>query len=1017
MTTLDIAEMVADWSAMAEELDQGSARGWADKHVGSKWKWDKPNTDLIYQFIDHLEKQNLNKVAATHHTAKWKQYNLKVEAKPNVRLANTTITTPQQALKYCHTTIPALELQLKANHTTFIVQFNRWVAPLTPWVQTTRAQVKHVKIYRSTERTKLQNLYTRLATLDILTTTTDNLTMHGVWDRLTRIPNLIASISRMADRIQDYTTRPKEMIHGNFTVINNFGYTTEEIAGPLSVLDATTEKIKDAGFSQVLYGTIVLGNKAPRDNWAGTYIMSADLIELAQNARHRFDIVYTLVHEFGHREWYKFLTPEQQQQYEAAYAGTAQYRLTVEDRQRFWNALLAVDFNTRRLPQVLSAEEAAIARSYYTSQITKEIRDLLRSKRMAWEMWQDLVDNTALFRFVRPNTPLVYPTVKSVSVTDYGDTSVKEDFAEVFAHVVLGMQVKPDALTRFTNATQSITELPYDPQPMVHSAQYASSISLQEINQRFPVAHSLVDGREVRNAVPNVTSISASLDVYTVLKGIREVKMSEFDEAIAPKNMFYALDDLMRSEHLAKEIARTNEIAPLIIVLDEDPHPYILEGGHRAAALYLLGAKSFPAVVVVDESEKTGAIIYDERDPRYVEQKVASYRIGYKTKAPSWKIATEQLKRTTQRLKQIAEECKSFSSENSLDFFGRDAQYQAESVCQQLQYLVKILDKVEWFLENSATFSQLQEMLGYTQEHLDRIEQRYPKFRKAVEERYDNFYQEFDPQNPVPQDSKVAAEWEEYYNFTTKILPLLKSILALPPLLANVEKFHGYVDTEIEYRNKVQQNPQYPKSGDPHPPGVQQHEVMYHTTVAYRAILRDGFKLRSEQNDASAGLGGSMDTGGQEGISFTASREVAEGIAEAYSDMVTLLQGPKTVAIIQRYIVNVLGLDYTNFLKQTRSLFKPTPDETGHYSLVQVYNFVRYGLAYSDYAGVRYDPLFMDMGNASAKLANLAIEDIGIVEATINTTDPHVSYARSMEEWRVPKEAIISYGPVGSQSY
>lgn len=55
MTPLDIAEMVADWSAMAEELGQGSARSWADKTVGSKWNFDASHKDLIYRFISKLE--------------------------------------------------------------------------------------------------------------------------------------------------------------------------------------------------------------------------------------------------------------------------------------------------------------------------------------------------------------------------------------------------------------------------------------------------------------------------------------------------------------------------------------------------------------------------------------------------------------------------------------------------------------------------------------------------------------------------------------------------------------------------------------------------------------------------------------------------------------------------------------------------------------------------------------------------------------------------------------------------
>ena len=55
MTDLDVAEMVSDWSAMAEELGAGSARGWADKNVGTKWKLDEEHVELIYSMIEQLE--------------------------------------------------------------------------------------------------------------------------------------------------------------------------------------------------------------------------------------------------------------------------------------------------------------------------------------------------------------------------------------------------------------------------------------------------------------------------------------------------------------------------------------------------------------------------------------------------------------------------------------------------------------------------------------------------------------------------------------------------------------------------------------------------------------------------------------------------------------------------------------------------------------------------------------------------------------------------------------------------
>lgn len=57
MTDIDIIEMVCDWTAMSQELNQdgGSAKGWADKNVGTKWKFTDDQKDLIYKTIKILD--------------------------------------------------------------------------------------------------------------------------------------------------------------------------------------------------------------------------------------------------------------------------------------------------------------------------------------------------------------------------------------------------------------------------------------------------------------------------------------------------------------------------------------------------------------------------------------------------------------------------------------------------------------------------------------------------------------------------------------------------------------------------------------------------------------------------------------------------------------------------------------------------------------------------------------------------------------------------------------------------
>jgi hypothetical protein len=135
------------------------------------------------------------------------------------------------------------------------------------------------------------------------------------------------------------------------------------------------------------------------------------------------------------------------------------------------------------------------------------------------------------------------------------------------------------------------------------------SLSVSDIKKKYPIAGDTVDGRKVRKHVPNESSIGASLYSPVILPGIREVPMSDL------KGPDDKISDSERITALAKEIGLSGEINPLIIVIDEDD-PYVLEGSHRIDALHMLGAKSFPAMVVIDtqdtiENKKDAGRLYD----------------------------------------------------------------------------------------------------------------------------------------------------------------------------------------------------------------------------------------------------------------------------------------------------------------------------------------------------------------------------------------------------------------------
>lgn len=121
----------------------------------------------------------------------------------------------------------------------------------------------------------------------------------------------------------------------------------------------------------------------------------------------------------------------------------------------------------------------------------------------------------------------------------------------------------------------------------------------QEAAQRYkPLAYdSVVDGRKIINAgsIPNLSSIDSSVDNPKVLPGIHEVPMSEFE--LTGKH--YSVEGQKRIDSLAEQIKHSKEITPLIVVMDREG-AYILEGATRVDALHNLGAKSFPAKVVLD---------------------------------------------------------------------------------------------------------------------------------------------------------------------------------------------------------------------------------------------------------------------------------------------------------------------------------------------------------------------------------------------------------------------------------
>jgi hypothetical protein len=269
--------------------------------------------------------------------------------------------------------------------------------------------------------------------------------------RLEGLEEILRSLVRIGVRLSEYTESiQRTYSYGPYTVVNHHGFRAEEVEQALKNLDDATTLVQASGFRSAIYGEITL--ESPKGvSYAGKYEATPDTIQLNVAARNRFDAVYTLVHEIGHRVWFKLLTDAQRDAYEDQYFGTANRAISVPERETMWHAFQRAEFNPRRVKALLPTELRDVWGAYW-----KE-----RSKVTRWPKPAELANpgpnvmtlETVHRNFVMPKTRYVVLDESVRSVTDYGKTNVREDFAEVFAHYCSGKPLTDDAELRFSAAT------------------------------------------------------------------------------------------------------------------------------------------------------------------------------------------------------------------------------------------------------------------------------------------------------------------------------------------------------------------------------------------------------------------------------------------------------------------------------------------------------------------------------------------------------------------------------------
>lgn len=367
----------------------------------------------------------------------------------------------KRVLKQALTQARAEYSRLRDNVPDMIALYKRVSAAFYPYSKS----LDNVTIQRADEARKMKNAKDALRTLARLTepdslekfqakySPGEPFTAIGMSVSLDSLFERAEEALRYYDRVMGYQQVEKSFSHPPFTILNHYGFKPEEYARPLALLDKVSSVIQGAGFGRILYGNVHLvdnkGNGGAQ-KFCGLYRDNDDSVSLNVACNFRRDEIHTLVHEFGHRHWFKVLTAAQREIYEEMYAGTT-VTLPVAQRERFWYAWKASGYDLKGAARLVPSDEAELFKRY--------VKD--RASAVAVQpLPNGLSEDRVRSLFVMPmRHRYVFDDAPPTSVSDYGSSHVVEDYAEVFAYVLLGLRVNDDARARFEHVNGSAARI------------------------------------------------------------------------------------------------------------------------------------------------------------------------------------------------------------------------------------------------------------------------------------------------------------------------------------------------------------------------------------------------------------------------------------------------------------------------------------------------------------------------------------------------------------------------------
>lgn len=241
--------------------------------------------------------------------------------------------------------------------------------------------------------------------------------------------------------------------HNGFRVIPMSGVRKKDTADCLAALDEAIRLCK-AQFPQVLYGKMYITPAISMTRKKVTlahYHIAHDVMTISLKAR-RGDrqVIHTILHELGHRYDHKFLHRDERTKFGGLSSGRIHVEEILTPEKAREMATLVVNYLGMPKWQGFNEINALMLDLYPGVKHTPELKKALEFKRTTG---QPVTDTTAVWAEIAGLAPAVMnKTVnlgKELAVTPYGGTNPGENFAEGFAHYLMGLVLPHPAMDDF----------------------------------------------------------------------------------------------------------------------------------------------------------------------------------------------------------------------------------------------------------------------------------------------------------------------------------------------------------------------------------------------------------------------------------------------------------------------------------------------------------------------------------------------------------------------------------------